>query len=233
MSLADSPLLTAFSDPSFLFSVTLSAKVAVATLVAHTLLAPLLAWALARPGWPGRAWLDILITLPMVFPPIVLGFLLLLILGREGWVGHALNAAFGFSFIFSPWGVLLASVIVGLPLVVKPLAVALAALPPSLAEAARTLGHGEWSLFLRVLLPNVRGVLASGLLLAAARSLGEVGATLMLGGNIVGRTDTISLDIYNAVMQGDFPRATALSALLGLFSVLVLFALRMRGTEHA
>ncbi|MFV0244456.1 MAG: molybdate ABC transporter permease subunit [Qingshengfaniella sp.] len=222
-----------FHDPVLIFSVLFSLKIAVATLLIHAVIGPLLGWALSRPGWPGRGLLDLLITLPMVLPPIVLGFFLLVLLGRRSWLGGWLDASLGISFVFSVWGVLLASVLVGLPLVVKPIEAAITALPPSLTEAGRTLGHGEWSIFFHVILPNLRAVLATGLLLATARSLGEVGVTLMLGGNIVGRTNTISLEIYNGVTQGDFARATLLSAGLGLFSALVIVTLRLRGPVRA
>lgn len=221
------------ADPALAFPIVLSIKIALGTFAIHALAGPLLGWALARPAWFGRGLIDVLVTLPMVFPPIVLGFFLLMLLGRGGAMGQWLQAWFDFSFIFTTWGVLLASVVVGLPLVVKPVAAAIAALPPNLAEAARTLGHSEVSIFLHVLLPNIRGVIAAGLLLAAARSLGEVGVTLMLGGNIAGQTNTISLEIYNAVIQGEFQRATVLSVLLGGFSVIVIGALRLWGKERA
>lgn len=219
-------------DPALAFPLFFSLKIAAATLLIHAVLGPLLGWALARSGWRGRGLVDVLVTLPMVFPPIALGFFLLVLLGRRSWLGGWLDASFGFSFVFSAWGVLLASVIVGLPLVVKPMEAAIAALPPSLVEAGRTLGHGEWSIFYHVILPNLHAVLATGLLLAMARSLGEVGVTLMLGGNIVGRTNTVSLEIYNAVTQGEFARATLLSAGLGVFSVIVILILRLRGPER-
>lgn len=221
------------SDPALRFPLSFSLRIAAATLLIHAIAGPLLGWALSRPGWRGRGLVDVLVTLPMIFPPIVLGFFLLVVLGRRGPLGGWLDASFGFSFVFSTWGVLLASVLVGLPLVVKPVEAAISALPPSLVEAGRTLGHGEWSIFLRVILPNLHAALATGLLLATARSLGEVGVTLMLGGNIVGRTNTVSLEIYNAVTQGEFARATVLSAGLALFSLFVILILRLRGPAHA
>jgi molybdate transport system permease protein len=122
-------------------------------------------------------------------------------------------------------------VVVGLPLIVKPVEAAIVALPRNLAEAARTLGHRESTIFLRVILPNIAGAVAAGLLMATARSLGEVGVTLMLGGNILGRTNTISLEIYNAVTVGAFRRALILSAALGLFSVAVLVILRRQSAR--
>lgn len=214
-------------DPSLAFPLGLSLRVALATLIVHVTLGVGLGWALALRGWWGRGFVDLLVTLPMVFPPIVLGFGLLMVLGRRG-LGGWLETHLGFGFIFSEAGVVLASVLVGLPLIVKPVEAAIAALPRSFAEAARTLGHGEVSIFLWVILPNVAGAVAAGLLLASARALGEVGVTLMLGGNILGRTNTISLEIYNAVTVGAFRRALILSAGLALVSIAVLVILRRR-----
>lgn len=217
-------------DPGLAFPLGLSLRIMAATLCVHATLGVALGWALSKRHWPGRTALDVVVTLPMVFPPIVLGFGLLMLLGRRG-LGGWIEASFGTGFIFSEAGVLLASVIVGLPLVVKPVEAAIAALPPTLAEAARTLGHTEMSIFARVILPNIAGALGAGLLMATARSLGEVGVTLMLGGNILGRTNTISLEIYNAVSVGEFRRALVLSATLGLFSTLVLIVLRRRAVS--
>jgi molybdate transport system permease protein len=214
-------------DPELAFPLALSLRIMVGTLVVHASLGLALGWALSCRGWRGRTALDLAVMLPMVFPPIVLGFGLLLLLGRRG-LGGWLEAELGVGLIFTEAGVLLASVIVGLPLIVKPVEAAIAALPRSLAEAARTMGHGEAMIFARVILPNIAGAVAAGLLMATARSLGEVGVTLMLGGNILGRTNTISLEIYNAVTVGEFRRALVLSALLGAFSVLVLVVLRRR-----
>ncbi|THF64701.1 molybdate ABC transporter permease subunit [Pseudothauera nasutitermitis] len=206
----------------------LTARVAAATLVLHLLAALALGAALARPAWPGRGVLDALVTLPLVFPPIATGFALLLLFGRRGPLGGWLEG-FGVEIIFSFWGVLIASFIAGLPLVVKPVQAALEAASARLSEAARTLGKNELQIFFRVLLPNVRGALAAGLVLGLGRSLGEVGITLMLGGNVMGRTNTVSLEIYNAVSGGDFQRAAVLSLLLGAFTLLLFWGLRRLG----
>ncbi|PTV97390.1 molybdate transport system permease protein [Rhodobacter aestuarii] len=214
-------------DPALAFPLGLSLRIMLGTLLVHASLGVALGWALARRGWWGRGALDVLVTLPMVFPPIVLGFGLLLLLGRRGF-GTWIEAHLGQGFVFTEAGVLLASVIVGLPMIVKPVQAAIAALPTNLAEAARTLGHGEASIFVCVILPNIAGAVAAGLLMATARALGEVGVTLMLGGNILGRTNTVSLEIYNAVTVGDFHRALVLSAALGLVSVAVLLVLRRK-----
>lgn len=216
----------AFADPALAYPAVLTVKVAAITLCLHLVLGLGLGWALSQPRWPGRTVLDALVMLPLVFPPLALGFFLLLLLGRRSMIGGWLDATFGFSFIFTIDGVVLASVIAGLPLVVKPIEAAIAGVSRSLGEASRTLGRSEWDTFIHVIVPNIRSAIAAGLLLGTARSLGEVGITLMLGGNIVGKTNTMSLEIYNAVFNGEYPRAVVLSGVLGLASVVVLLFLR-------
>lgn len=223
----------AVADPALAAPASLTLKVAAATFVAHLLLGIGLGWALALPRWRGRSALDLAVTLPLVFPPLAMGFFLLLLLGRRSPVGQWLDEILGLRFVFTFEGVLLASVIVGLPLVVKPVEAAIASASRRLGEASRTLGRNEWETFVHVILPNIRPALVAGLVLATARSLGEVGVTLMLGGNIVGRTNTMSLEIYNAVFNGEYPRAVVLSALLGVVSILVFVALRRAGTVRA
>lgn len=222
--------IEALRDPALIAPALLSVKIAAATLVLHIVVGTLLGWALAQRSWPGRTALDAVVTIPLVFPPIALGFFLLLLLGRRSPVGQWLDTSFGFSFVFSVEGVLLASVIAGLPLVVKPIEAAIASVSRSLGEASRTLGRNELETFLFVILPNIRGAIVAGLVLGTARSLGEVGITLMLGGNIVGKTNTISLEVYNAVFNGEYGRAAVLSALLGVVS-LVVFAVLRRASQ--
>ncbi len=229
MSTFSSAIYEALLDPALAYPAILTLKVAVATLVAHFILGISLGWALARPRWPGRTVLDVLVTLPLVFPPLALGFFLLLLLGRRSTIGGWLEN-YGLSFVFSVEGVLLASIIAGLPLVVKPIEAAIANVAQGLGEASRTLGRNEWETFIFVILPNIRGAIVAGLVLGTARSLGEVGITLMLGGNIVGKTNTMSLEIYNAVFNGEYQRAIALSAILGMAS-LAIFAILKRSSR--
>lgn len=214
------------AEPALRSALVLSAQLAALTLLVHATLGTALAAALARRGWPGRWLLDGLVTLPLVFPPVATGFLLLWLLGRHGAVGAPLREHLGLDFVFSFSGVLLASVLAGLPLVVKPVQAALESAAARLGEAARTLGKNEWQILLQVLLPATRRALAAGLALGLARSVGEVGITLMLGGNVEGRTTTVSLAIYNAVMGGEFAQAALLSALLGAVALAVFAALR-------
>ena len=210
-------------------SLGLSVYVLAATLVAQLVLGVALAWVLARKRFPGHGLLDSLVSLPLVFPPIVIGYLLLLALGRQGWL--ASTTGWSPNIVFQPAALLIAAFIAGLPLMVKPVQNSMNSLSPRLREAAATLGHSTWSYFFRVELPLLRPALATGLILSGGRALGEVGISLMLGGNIAGRTETLSLSIYNAVLDGDTDCANALSWLLGLTALACFWALRRYGNQ--
>lgn len=219
------------AEPATRHSLWLTARLAACALLLHAASGLALGYALARDGWRGRGLVDSLVTLPLVFPPMATGFLLLMLCGRRGPLGAPLHDWFGIDLVFSFAGLLLAAFVSGLPLVVKPVQAAFASLPRRLAEAGRTLGKREAEIFLFILLPNVRGALAGGLALALGRALGEVGITLMLGGNIGGRTVTASLDIYNAVLAGEYERAGLLSALLGGITLGLFAVLRRSGAR--
>ncbi|MBS1154764.1 MAG: molybdate transporter permease subunit [Proteobacteria bacterium] len=218
--------LAIYQDPGVGFSLWLTIRVALLTLVLHLVAGLLLGYLLSRPAFPGRGLLDALVTLPLVFPPIAMGFALLLLFGRRGLLGTRLEQM-GLELIFTLHGVALAAFLAGLPLVVKPIQTALESVAARLGEVARTLGKNELEIFFLVQIPNIRRALATGLILGLGRSLGEVGITLMLGGNIAGKTNTLSLEIYNAVFSGDYPRAAALSILLGMASLGIFFLLRL------
>lgn len=188
-----------------------------------------LAWLLARRRFFGRGLLDALVTLPMVFPPIVLGYGLLLLLGRQGWLAQWLPDMLRPDIVFTQTGLVVAAFIAGLPLMVKPAQSAFAGVSPRLREAAATLGHRPWSVFWRVDLPLARRGVAAGLILAGGRGLGEVGLSLMLGGNIAGRTETLSLAIYNQVLDGNLACANTLSLWLAGVALLAFVLLRRLG----
>lgn len=195
-------------------------------------------------GIPLGAWLgrsrsrlsqavEFLVSLPLIFPPIATGFILLLLLGRRGPLGRLLAEGLGLEIIFSFWALVLAAFITGLPLMVKPIQAAFREEIQRLVELAQVLGRGRWRIFLRVVLPNIRRSVTAGLFLAVLRSLGEVGVSLMLGGNIVGRTNTVSLEIYNAVFSGEYVRAAWLTALLSVASLGAVLLLRRLTQEKA
>ena len=164
-----------------------------------------------------RAILEMIVTFPLIFPPIATGFLLLYLLGKNGIVGKALNL----EIIFSFKALVLAAFIASLPLFVKPVASALGSLSKSLSEAAYSLGKDKFQTAIFVLFPCVTKSVAAAFILAISRGLGEVGITLILGGNIIGKTDTISLAIYNAVYDGKSDEALVLSLVLVVLSFIL------------
>ncbi|MBS1208416.1 MAG: Molybdate transporter, inner rane subunit [Proteobacteria bacterium] len=231
MTMFFAPFFQTLADAGVRYALWLTVEVAALTVVLHALAGLLLGYALSVPRWPGRALLDAAITLPLVFPPIALGFVLLMLFGRQGPLGSVLRQCCDASLVFSVPGVVFAAFVAGLPLVVKPVQAAMESLSARLGEVARTLGKREWEIALFVLMPNVKRALATGLILGFGRSMGEVGITLMLGGNIAGRTNTLSLEIYNAVFAGDYTRGIVLTVLLGGVSLVVFWFMRRAGVR--
>jgi molybdate transport system permease protein len=181
-------------------------------------------YALSRWRFPGRDVLDAVLTLPMVMPPTVLGYYLLVVIGSQGVVGAWLLQNFGIRLIFTWQAAVIAATIVAFPLVFKAARAAFENVDPQCEDAARTLGLGEWGLFLRVSLPLAwRGILA-GLLLAFARALGEFGATLMVAGSIAGQTQTLSIAVYEAVQAGQDDTANFLVMVTSLVCMAVLLS---------
>ncbi len=215
-------VLEILGQPNTMGPLVLTAKVLAVTGVLHLVAGLTLGYYLNGPRTMLRGAIDFLVTLPLVFPPIATGFVLLMLLGRNGPLGRWLDLDMVFSFK----GLVLAAFVAGLPLVVKPIQAALRGSARQLAEAAYVLGKGPLETYVRVLLPNIRRNVAAGMFLALGRSLGEVGITLMLGGDIIGKTNTLSLEIYNAVFSGEFDRALVLSAIIGAISMGLFLALR-------
>ena len=177
------------------------------------------------------AALDVLVSLPLVLPPMAVGFFLLMLLGRKGLLGSALLRFFDVEVVFGFPGLALAAATAGMPLMVRPIQAAVRGDLLRLVELSAVLGKSMPVTFVRVVLPHCRKSIAAGMFLATGRALGEVGVSLLLGGDIVGRTNTISLEIYNAVFTGDFYRAGLLSGLLALVSLALTFALKRTGKE--
>ncbi len=175
------------------------------------------------------AVLDFLISLPLVLPPMAVGFFLLLLLGRHGPFGILARRLFGLDIVFGFAGLALASVVAGIPLMVRPVQAAVRGELMRLVELSAVLGKSPLTTFVRVVLPHCKKSIAAGMFLATGRALGEVGVSLLLGGDIIGRTNTVSLEIYNSVFTGDFLRAGILSALLAAVSLVLVFALKRTG----
>jgi molybdate transport system permease protein len=173
-----------------------------------------LAWVLARKSFPGREVLSVLIVLPMVLPPTVLGYGLLVLLGRQGFAGPAIEAVFGEGLVFTPAAAVVAAFVAATPFLVRAAQGGFEQLDATYEEAARTLGRREFAIFLTVTAPLAWRGIAAGIALCFARAIGEFGATLMLAGNIPGRTQTASIAIYDAVQAGRLEQATTLAAAL-------------------
>ena len=200
----------------------LSLKVALWATALNLVLGVGVGYALARGKFWGRSVLDAALTLPMVMPPTVLGYYLLVILGRKGVVGAWLQDHFGVTLIFTWQGAVIAATVVAFPLVFKSSRAAFEAVDTQLEQAARVLGVGEIGVFLRVTVPLAwRGILA-GLLLAFARAMGEFGATLMVAGSIPGKTQTLSVAVYEAVQAGQDDTANLLVIITSLTCMAVL-----------
>ena len=202
----------------------LTLKVALWATALNLLLGVATGYAIARWRFHGRELLDAVCTLPMVLPPTVLGYYLLVLVGTHSPLGAWLLQHLGIRLIFTWQGAVLAAMVVSFPLVFKGARAAFETVEPQLEDAARTLGVRELAVFFRVSLPLAwRGILA-GVLLAFARSLGEFGATLMVAGSIPGRTQTLSIAVYEAVQAGQDDTANFLVGVTSITCIAVLLA---------
>jgi molybdate transport system permease protein len=202
----------------------LTLKVAGWATALNLVLGTAVGFALARKRFIGREVVDALLTLPMVMPPTVLGYYLLVLIGRNGPVGAWLESSFGINLIFTWQGAVIAATIVAFPLVFKSARAAFEAVDPQLEQAARVLGLSEAAIFFRVTLPLAwRGILA-GVLLAFARATGEFGATLMVAGSIPGKTQTLSIAVYEAVQAGQDDVANVLVLVTSVTCMAVLLS---------
>lgn len=211
----------------------ISLRISLSAAMLAMLLGVPIAAALARWRGPLGSSLDALANLPLVLPPTVLGYYLLVLLGARSPIGNALSAL-GMPLVFTWQGAVIAAATVAVPLVIQSSRAAIEAVDHDLEDVARTLGRSEWGVFFSVTFPLARrGVIAGGVL-AFSRALGEFGATLMVAGNIPGRTQTLPLAIYDAVQAGDQMRANLLALLLTITALALLLIIRRMsvGLEH-
>ena len=200
----------------------LSLKVALWATALDLLFGVAVGYALARWRFPGRELVDSILLLPMVLPPTVLGYYLLVVIGRRGWLGGWLDRTFGINLIFTWQGAVIAAAVVAFPFVCKSARAAFENVDLQYEQAAKVLGLSAAAIFLRITLPLAwRGILA-GVLLAFARALGEFGATLMVAGSIPGKTQTLSIAVYEAVQAGQDDLANRLVLLTSVTCIAVL-----------
>lgn len=205
----------------------LSIKVATICAVISLPFAIGVGWLLARKKFKGKWFFDGLVQLPLVLPPVTIGYLLLLVFGTRGFIGAFLLEHFNIRISFTFWAAVLASIIVSFPLVVRAIKVAIEMVDVELESAARTLGAGPWKTFFTITVPLALPGIFSGFILSFARCLGEFGATITFAGNIVGQTQTLPLAIYSAM---ELPGGELIALRLATISIVLSF-LAMVGSE--
>jgi molybdate transport system permease protein len=214
-----------------LSALSLSVRVACLATLLNALAGIPLAYVLARRSFRGKNLVDLVVTLPLVLPPTVAGYYLIVLLGRRGVLGGPLYALTGWTVTFTWYAAVIAATVMALPLLVRTARAAIESVDRDLERAAHTLGRSEWRTALEVTLPLARNGILAGLVLAFARALGEFGATLMLAGNIPGRTTTVPLAIYTATQTGEDAQALVLVAVLTVLSCAVILAANRLGAR--
>ncbi|WP_432408734.1 molybdate ABC transporter permease subunit [Wukongibacter sp. M2B1] len=203
----------------------LSFKVATISMIITLLIALMLAYIMTYKGFKGKELLESIITLPLVLPPSIVGYILLIALGKNSLLGSFLYELFGVRIIFTWIAAVMASVVVTLPLMYQSIKASFNNIDPVFRNAAETLGAGKIRVFFTILMPLSSTGILSGLILSFCRALGEFGATLFVAGNIPGKTQTIPLAIYFAVESGDTATANKLVLIMVVFSFIVMWAL--------
>ena len=225
-------MIDSFS-PQLLQPLWLTLKVALlATLIAGVCGIAVGRW-MAQRRFAGHSVLDAMLVLPMVLPPTVLGYYLIVLIGRHGVIGQWLEHWFGIQLLFTWQGAVIAAAVVAFPLIYKAARAAFEDTDARFAQAARTLGASEWEVFLRIALPLATRGIAAGLALTFARAMGEFGATLMIAGNLPGKTQTLSVAVYTAVQAGDDPLALSLTLVISVLCIaLLVIASRLLQARH-
>lgn len=206
-----------------LFPLFLTLKVSI---IATFILAPIgiaIAYILARRDFSGKNFLDALILLPLVLPPTVTGYYLIVLFGKNGVIGKYIYSLTGWSVMFTWQAAVLASVIVAIPFMIKTARAAIESVDIELEKVAYTLGKSEWKTLLQVTLPLAKKGILAGIVLSFARATGEFGATLMCAGNIPGKTNTMPIAIYDAVSAGELGTANLLVLILTFVSIFILY----------
>jgi molybdate transport system permease protein len=211
-------------EPSTLVSLRLSLQVAAVATAFIVVAGIALAYLLGRRTFRGKETVDALFTLPLVLPPTVTGYFLIVLFGRNGLLGRYLYNWTGWSVMFTWYAAVLASFVVALPLMIKTTRAAIESVDENYIRASYTLGHSEWWTAWKVILPLAKRGILAGAILSFARAMGEFGATLMVAGNIPGRTNTMPLAIYSAAASGNRMQADVMVLLFTVISGLFLYA---------
>lgn len=206
------------------FPLWLSLRVAASATVIAAIVGIALAYVLAKGRFPGRGLLEAVASVPIVLPPTVLGYYLLVTLGARSPIGRTWESVFGHPLVFTQTAAVIAASASAMPFVLRTARAAIEAVDPRFEQAARTIGLPEWRVAAQVTIPLAGRGLIAGVALGFARALGDFGVTVMLAGNIPGRTQTMPIAVYDAVQAGNDHRASVLSAVLAGIAVVVLVA---------
>ena len=211
-------IFEALNQPDVIAAFWLTIKISLIVVLVHTVFGTIVAWVMVRDRFPGRALLNGLIDMPFALSPVVVGYMLLLLFGRNGLLAPLLNAL-DVQVAFAVPGMVLATLFVTLPFIIRELIPILEAFGIQQEQAAATMGASSWQIFWRVTLPALRWGLIYGITLTFARALGEFGAVLVIGGGVQGRTETATLYIYRALDERQYVGAYSAAIVLGLLSL--------------
>lgn len=214
------PVLESVTAPDALAALRLTGVIALSTAAINTILGVLVAWVLVRYTFPGRRFFNGLVDLPFVMSPVIVGYVVIVLFGREGWFNTVPLA-------FTPGAMLLVTVFVSLPFVVREVMPVLQAMTAEQEEAAYTLGAGRWYSFRRVIFPVIRPAVVYGLVLTLARALGEFGAAAVAGGGVQGYTENATIYIFRSIHDRNDTGAYSMAILLGLIAIIVLVSMNL------
>jgi sulfate transport system permease protein len=214
------PVFKTLSSNAFIEALWLSLKIALLVVGVQAVLGTVVAWIIVRHDFLGKPLLKSLIDVPFAMSPVVVGYMLLLLFGRNGFLSPLVEAL-GIKVAFAPPGIFLATLFVSLPFMIKEMIPVIENLDRSQEYAAQTLGASSWTVFQRVIFPQLHRALVYGMTLTFARALGEFGAVLVIGGGIQGRTETATMFIFRSLDERHFVEAYSAAILLGSFSVLI------------
>lgn len=214
------------------FPIRLTLQVATLATIISLFIGIFIGYLLARKNVPGKDLIDSLIALPLVLPPTVLGYYLLVLLGANSFIGKIWEQLFGSPLTFTPSAAVIAATIHSLPLMVKSARASIEEVPLEIENAARTLGASSGKVFFYVTLPLAKRGLLAATMLTFTRSLGDFGATIMVAGNIPGRTQTVAIAIYDAVQAGRDSQAFFLVVLISLIAFFLLYLVNLLGSSR-
>lgn len=226
-------IVTEIDWSAFWSPVRLSLQVALLSSIIAGVLGIAVAWQMSRRSFRGKIVLETVFMLPLVLPPTVVGFLLLVLLGRKSLLGQWIEAIFSAPVIFSWWAAVIAAVVVAFPLIYQTMKSGFSCIDKDLEDAGRSIGANEWQVFRYISLPLAGRALMTAFILGFARALGEFGATLMIAGNIPGKTQTVPTAIYVAVDSGNQTMAWAWTVSIMIISFVMLLLTRQPNQEKA